>query len=63
MPVISAVWEASKRGLWSRPARTETQDCISKITNAKRAGSVAQVEEHLLNKCKALSSNSSIKNK
>jgi hypothetical protein len=30
-----------------------------KQTKAKRAGGVAQVEERLLSKCKALSSNSS----
>jgi hypothetical protein len=33
------------------------QNLISKITRAKMAGGVAQAVEHLLNKCKALSSN------
>jgi hypothetical protein len=36
------------------------QDPISKITNAKRAGGVAQVVELLPSKCKALNSSPSI---
>jgi hypothetical protein len=41
-----------------RPARTNSsRDRISKITRAKWTGGVAQVEEHLLSKLKALSSN------
>jgi hypothetical protein len=35
----------------------ETRDPIRKIMKAKRSGSVAQVVEHLLSKCKALNSN------
>jgi hypothetical protein len=40
-------------------AGTKIGDPIPKITKAKRTGGVVQVAEHLSNKCKALSSNSS----
>jgi hypothetical protein len=42
---------------------SKKRDSISKITRAKRAGDVAQVVEHLPNKCKASSSNANNKDK
>jgi hypothetical protein len=39
----------NRRRLWHK-------DPISKITNTQKAGGIAQVIEHLLHTCKALSS-------
>jgi hypothetical protein len=41
------------RGLRSRPAWTNKQDPIPKITRAKRAAGVAQAVEHLLSSAKS----------
>jgi hypothetical protein len=50
-------WDQEDQG--SKPARAKTlRYPISKITRAKWTRDVAQVVEHLLCKCKALSSNS-----
>jgi hypothetical protein len=63
MPVILAVWKVTGRRImvWDQP-RVKTLKPTSKITKAKRIGGVAQVEEHLCNKYKPLSSNPSTKN-
>jgi hypothetical protein len=48
----------------SRNRRSECKTLFGKISNAKRAGGMAQEVEHLPSKCKALSSNpSTAKNK
>jgi hypothetical protein len=62
VPVIPVTWEIEIGGMWSRAAQAKMQDPTQKITNAKRAGDMAQVVERLsrvLSKHKALSSNSS----
>jgi hypothetical protein len=61
MPVILATWEAEiKRNLVpGQPRQIVLETPISKITRAKWTGSVAQVVEWLLCKCKSLSSNPS----
>jgi hypothetical protein len=54
MPVTLATWE----DCGSRPAWAKSSwEPISKITRAKQAGVVAQAVDHLLCKCKDLSSN------
>jgi hypothetical protein len=60
-PIILATWEAEIgriQGLNSRPAQANSsRDPISKITRAKWTAGVAQMVEHLLWNCEALSSN------
>jgi hypothetical protein len=62
MPIILATWEAEIRRLLveghSRQIVCETP--IFKITRAKWTGGLAQVVQHLICKCKALSSNPSL---
>jgi hypothetical protein len=58
-PVVLATWEVETGGagdLGSAWANSSSYP-ISKITRAKSTGGVAQVVQHLLCKCEALSSN------
>jgi hypothetical protein len=51
-PIILAIWEAEIRRIKVQGQANSSQDPISKITRAKWTGSVAQVVERLLCKCK-----------
>jgi hypothetical protein len=59
--VIPATWEAEIRriAVGGHPRHIVQETPIPKITRAKWTEGMAQVVEHLLCKCKALSSNSS----
>jgi hypothetical protein len=63
-PILLAAWEAEIRRIMvlGQPGQEfmRTHLSISKRTRAKWTGGVAQVVKHLLCKCKALSSNTSV---
>jgi hypothetical protein len=50
------MWLAEVGGLWFEASLSKKAQDYLKITQAKRTGGVAQVAEHLPNKCKPLSS-------
>jgi hypothetical protein len=54
--------KAQKVGSWSRLAGQKLEILFKKMTKAKRGRTVAQVVEHLLSECEALSANPTIKN-
>jgi hypothetical protein len=60
-PVIPASWEAEmwKITVRGQPGQNSSRDPISKISRAEWTGGVVQKVEHLLCKCRALSSNPS----
>jgi hypothetical protein len=55
VPAISSSHEKHKnRKIVYRSAWAEKQDHVSKIRGEKSAGYMAEMTEHLLNKCKSL---------
>jgi hypothetical protein len=62
MPVILAIWEAKigRIEVRGQPRQIGHETSSPKITRAKWATIVAQVVDHLLCKCEALSSNPSL---